>query len=82
MREPNESKELIGARRLFALWKQVGKRIGDMQARALLTLFYFIVLGPFALLVRWREIKSGAPRGWHAREEGEANLKERATKQF
>jgi hypothetical protein len=27
----------------------LGQKIGDLQARALLTLFYFIVVGPFAI---------------------------------
>ena len=34
-------------------WKEVAVYIGDFQARLLLTLFYFTVAMPFALLVRW-----------------------------
>ena len=39
----------------------------------ILTVFYFVVLGPFAVVLRWRSdplaIKRGAPRGWRARVE-------------
>ena len=37
---------------LWARWKVIGHKIGNVQARALLTLFYFAVLGPFALVVK------------------------------
>ncbi len=38
-------------RALYAWWKPIARKIGDVQARVLLTLFYFVVLGPFALAV-------------------------------
>lgn len=38
--------------RLFSLWKRVARRIGDVQARLLLLLFYYGVLPPFALVVK------------------------------
>jgi len=54
-------------------WQRVARMIGDVQARLLLTVFYFVVLGPFAVVLRWRSdplaIKRGAPRGWRARVE-------------
>jgi hypothetical protein len=39
-------------RALGARWKVIAHRIGDAQARMLLSIFYFAVLGPFALVVR------------------------------
>ncbi len=33
-------------------WRELGHYIGDFQARLLLTLFYFTVLVPFALIAR------------------------------
>jgi hypothetical protein len=39
-------------RRLWARWKAVALVIGNVQARALLTLFYFVVTPPFALVLR------------------------------
>ena len=73
-------------RNLWEWWKRVGKRIGDIQARLLLTFFYFVVLGPFALAIRWGSdplaIKAGTDRGWRPRDDKTGVPIERATKQF
>jgi len=76
-----------GATRSFLeWWKQVGKRIGDIQARVLLSFFYFVVLGPFALIVRWRRdplaIKAGGLRGWQPKGPEKGTTIERAHRQF
>jgi hypothetical protein len=34
---------------LWARWKLIAQKIADFQARAMLSAFYFAVLGPFAL---------------------------------
>ena len=39
-------------RRLWEGWKVVAHAIGNFQARLLLSLFYFLVVPPFALLVK------------------------------
>jgi hypothetical protein len=53
-------------RRLWEGWKRFGRKIGDFQARALLTLFYFVILAPFALVVRWKADPLGLKQsgGW------------------
>jgi hypothetical protein len=55
-------------RRLWEWWKRVARKIGDFQARVILTAIYFIVIGPFALIVRWGmdplSIKPRGYRGW------------------
>ena len=60
----------------WQVWRRVGRRIGDAQARILLTGFYFVILAPFALVLRWKSdplaIKKGTPRGWRARSEESA----------
>lgn len=67
-------------------WKRVARRIGDFQARILLALFYFVVVGPFALAVRWGSdplmIKAGTPRGWGTRADKEGIPMESARRQF
>ena len=72
--------------RLWELWKRVGKRIGDFQARVLLSFFYYIVFSTFAIAVRWVSdplaIKDGAPKGWQLTRGEEASPTERATRQF
>lgn len=71
--------------RIWARWKVIAHKIGDFQARFLLTLFYFVALCPFALLLRWKSdplaIKARTPRGWRHRVDGEGTPMERATKQ-
>ena len=71
---------------LWERWKRFGKRIGDFQARALLSIFYFIILAPFALIIRWVSdplaIKTDTSRGWQVKGEGEGSPWERASRQF
>ncbi len=73
-------------RRLWERWKRVGKKIGDFQARVLLSFFYYAVFSPFAIAVRWVSdplaIKDGALRGCQLKRAGEASPTERATRQF
>lgn len=33
-------------------WKDFGRKIADFQAKILLTVFYFLILPPFGLVVR------------------------------
>jgi tRNA A37 threonylcarbamoyladenosine synthetase subunit TsaC/SUA5/YrdC len=40
-----------GLRAAWNAWRRLARRIGDIQARILLTLFYYVVLGPFALVL-------------------------------
>jgi hypothetical protein len=39
-------------RRLWERWKVVAHVIGNFQARVLLTVFYFVIAPPFALIVK------------------------------
>jgi len=39
-------------RRLWEGWKRIARRIGDVQARVMLTIFYVVIVTPFALAVR------------------------------
>lgn len=72
--------------RFFERWKRFARRIGDFQARALLTLFYFSVFAPFALLVRWGSdplaIKRDAPMGWRPKKESQDPPAVQAERQF
>lgn len=81
-----EQKNLSIGRSLLERWKRVGRKIGDAQARILLTLFYVLIVGPFALLIRWRSdplgIKADKSRGWIPRNNPEGTPMKRATEQF
>ena len=84
MQEPEQAPKLCSMRALWEGWKRVAKRIGDVQARALLTIFYFLILAPFALVVRWGmdplAIKTAA--GWCSKEGGSGHTLEQASRQF
>jgi hypothetical protein len=65
-------------------WARVAHRIGDVQARVLLSFFYFVILGPFALALRRSDplgIAPGASRGWHRRETAARPIAEQARRQ-
>jgi hypothetical protein len=40
-------------RRIWNRWKPIAQVIGDFQARIILTLFYFIFVTPFGVVVRF-----------------------------
>ena len=67
-------------------WQRVAKRIGDFQARLILTVFYFIIIGPFALIVRWGadplSLKKNAHQGWRVKADTEGSPIKRAMNQF
>jgi hypothetical protein len=71
---------------LWEAWKRIGKKVGDCQARLILTVFYYLILGPFALAIRLAcdplRLKTRSPRGWISRTEFHQATKERSTKQF
>jgi hypothetical protein len=74
------------ARQLWERWKQVARKIGDFQARALMTVFYFVILGPVSVALRWRSdplaIKATTPRGWNHVEQREGVPMEHSRRQF
>ena len=74
-------------RKIWDGWKKIARKIGDFNARVILTIFYLILLMPFALLVKAftdpLEIKKNAKKGWHLREEDpDITPMERAARQF
>ncbi len=38
-------------KKFFAYWKRVAKYAGDLQARLILTIFYFTVAAPFGIML-------------------------------
>jgi hypothetical protein len=75
-----------GVRELWAAWKRIARKIGDFQARVLLTVFYFVFLAPFALVMSRTSdplaLKPGTARGWGIRQSDPEYTIEMARKQF
>jgi hypothetical protein len=73
-------------RLLWEAWKGIARKIGDFQARVLLSILYFIVVAPFALAVRWAAdplaLKPGTRRGWRVRSSGAVDRLLWARRQF
>jgi hypothetical protein len=69
-------------------WGALGRAVrwaGDLNVRALLSLFYVLIFGPFALVVRVGRdplgIERGARKGWRPRHDQEPLTLDRATRQ-
>jgi hypothetical protein len=73
-------------KRFWEKWQRVARRIGDFQARLILSVLYFMLIGPFALIVRWGadplSLKMGAERGWRAKADEDGHSMKRALNQF
>ncbi len=69
---------------LWQGWKRLAHRIGDAQARFILTVFYFLILAPFALVIRWRSDPLSLRRfpGWLRRSDAPADAIRRAREQY
>jgi hypothetical protein len=72
-------------RSLWEGWKNLARKIGNFQARVILMVFYFVVVCPFALVVRWTSdplsLKRGTPRGWRPKPEEKGAAMDRARRQ-
>lgn len=69
-------------KKLWEGWKELAGYIGDFQSRFILTVFYFTIMVPFAILARLTGASLPATLdGWQARPEAETEL-ELARKQF
>jgi hypothetical protein len=73
-------------RRIWNGWKRVARKIGDFQARVILSVFYFLVLAPFALVSRLSgdslAARQAAAHGWIPKPARAGNPMEEASKQF
>jgi hypothetical protein len=71
-------------KRLWQRWVEIAKKIGDFQARLLLTLFYLVLVLPLGMIVRLfldpLSLKKTSPE-WTSRPNTAAKLED-ARKQF
>jgi hypothetical protein len=72
-------------RRAWHAWRRIGRIVADAQARLVLTAFFFTIVAPFALLVRWATdplALGRGRRGWRPRADAPGTPLERARRQF
>jgi hypothetical protein len=86
-RKKADASQMSLPRRIWEGWKKIARKIGDFNARVILTIFYLVLLMPFAILVKLftdpLEIKKNARTGWLPREEKPGiTPMERAVRQF
>ena len=71
--------------RFWDAWKRVARKIGAFQARVVLLVFYFLILWPFALAVKWGsdplEIKPKTPKRWRPKAHEDGSAMARAMRQ-
>lgn len=71
---------------LWEKWKAIAHKIGDFQARLLLSVFYFLIFGPFAVGVKLfsdpLRLGPSCPGGWMPRPSPEGDASTIAMRQF
>jgi hypothetical protein len=73
-------------------WKSFAHKLGNFQARVILTILYFVMIAPFSLIVRFfsdpLSLKKATAKGWIERADNKSADKnisteiERAAEQF
>ena len=73
-------------RQLWHRWKAFGQKVANVQARILMTVFYFVVLPPFAGIVKLSSdplaLGDKADRAWRPRPAAPADRATAARRQF
>jgi hypothetical protein len=73
-------------KKLWEKWKAFGHKVGNFQARLLLTVFYFIVICPFAAVVKFGakplRLKLLHTSNWLPHQAESGDIMSRARRQF
>jgi hypothetical protein len=65
-------------------WKKIARKIGDFQARLILGIFYFVIMGPLSLVIRNNDplgLGKESHKGWLAKTERQGTPMEHALQQ-
>jgi hypothetical protein len=83
---PARSSVLQLVKALWMRWKVVAHRFGNFQARVILTLFYFVIIGPFAVMMKFLSdplaLKQGHPAQWIPRRAAQGDISIVSRRQF
>jgi len=73
-------------RKLWTWWKGFAHKLGNAQSRLILLLFYFIVIPPFAMILKRVSdplgLKKSSQTGWRPVEAAKSDSLEASQKQF
>lgn len=71
-------------KKLWVGWKKVAHAIGNFQGRVILTVFYFVLIAPLAIIVRFKDPLAirGKNPGWHERTAPKESAVQRSLQQF
>jgi hypothetical protein len=73
-------------KKLWEKWKAFGHKVGNFQARLILTIFYFVVISPFAAVVKFLSkplrLKMLHSSNWLPNQAGDEGILVRARRQF
>jgi hypothetical protein len=72
-------------KKLWEGWKKIAHKIGNFQARVILLIFYFIVLAPFALIIKRSDpmrLRKSSEHGWQIRPEENSPTPEKMIRQW
>lgn len=71
---------------LWSRWKTLARKAGTFQSKTLLWLFYFLVIPPFAVVIKIfsdpLRLKNSPPVKWHPKEAEQENLLKESQRQF
>lgn len=75
---------MTALRLLLKAWKGIAHKIANFQARLILSLFYYLILTPFALRVKIFSdpLQLKRFRGWMSRDRTDADPFEMARRQY
>jgi hypothetical protein len=71
--------------RIWNRWKVIAHKIGNFQARLILILFYFLILAPFALIIKKLDplgMRKNTTHGWQQRPADSVPPLEKAVRQW
>ena len=73
-------------KKFWEKWKIFGHKVGNFQARLILSVFYFVLVCPFAAVVRFfskpLRLKISHSSNWFPHEGGGEDIMSRARRQF
>lgn len=71
---------------LWGRWKTFARKVGIFQSRMILSIFYFLVIPPFAAITKIfsdpLELNKSGPAKWHPKEAGQEDFFQKSKRQF